>query len=640
MERTERARVVANKKKARFVALAEASAAKRRRVVEPVACAVDVADVETSSSSSEGEVSSSDFSLSSSEYSSSDNERADIEFPNKYVVCRTCDIYDLIEQVNATSACTQTEGCEGKLVPSRVRTVGLGGGCQLSFSCNGCNSRRICTEAALASSSSRRYLTSLAVQVSSIIGGVGFAGYTRIFSQCMGMSTVGPKPFADVVKVLYPHVVELVDEQISMALDEMCKLQDEDLGSLKNAVTTSDGCWLTRGSFSKNGTVTVRNFCNNSLLARKHMCQERGASEIIDESVYKGTSKSMEGYGTQACLEDLAAAGVFITCHWQDGDSSSEKSFRSVYPDEGKSRIMFCGGHVGRAHRKQLMVLSKLKKFTQQYGTRHNLTMHDKALACHCKNRHGRNCGCLSATFIGRAVLNHAAALVQSGTDHESYATAMRDLGMHHARDIHEWGDSGQCCFHPLMKCSCGECDGDDLRCPGKPYRTRNALTCEFHAKAYEIECLQRARKSHQVIHPVLGRGHSNLPESSHHLMTMFRSKDRSLKRQYYCLTTDLGLLQANLSFMTGGLDDSYHWILELFANMKLPILDGMKEGCLKANKERQRHLKHKSLLPTKQRRFALKIARAEVQEARKAWVRNHANAHTYGESSGSDEAE
>ena len=55
MERTERARVVAKKKKARFAALAEAAAAaKRRRVVEPVACAVDVAGVENASSSSEG----------------------------------------------------------------------------------------------------------------------------------------------------------------------------------------------------------------------------------------------------------------------------------------------------------------------------------------------------------------------------------------------------------------------------------------------------------------------------------------------------------------------------------------------------------------------------------------------------------
>ena len=276
MERTERSREMVKKKKARFAALADtAVAAKRRRVVEPVACAVDVAGVENSSSSSESEVSPSEFSLSSSEYSSSDYDRADIESPNEYVVCRTCDIYDLIEQVNAASACTVTEGCDGKLVPSRVRTVGLGGDCQVAFACNGGDSRRICTEAALASSSSRRYLTSLALQVCSIIGGLGFAGYTGIFSQCMVMETVGQKPFVDVVKVLYPHVVELLDEQICMALDEMCKLPDEVLGSLKNAVTTSDGCWLTRGSFSKNGMVTIRNFCNNSLLARKREEHQR-----------------------------------------------------------------------------------------------------------------------------------------------------------------------------------------------------------------------------------------------------------------------------------------------------------------------------------------------------------------------------
>ena len=99
------------------------------------------------------------------------------------------------------------------------------------------------------------------------------------------------------------------------------------------------------------------------------MCQERGASEIIDESVYKGTSKSMEEYvykgtsksmeeyGSQACLEDLAAAGVFRTCHWQDGDSSSEKSFRPVYPDEGKSKIMFCRGGGGACREGTLQTL-------------------------------------------------------------------------------------------------------------------------------------------------------------------------------------------------------------------------------------------------------------------------------------------
>ena len=54
---------------------------------------------------------------------------------------------------------------------------------------------------------------------------------------------------------------------------------------------------------------------------------------------------------------------------------------------------------------------------------------------------------------------------------------AMRDLSLHHAHGIHQWDDRGQWCFHPLTKCPYGECKGDDLQCPGKPYHTRNALT-------------------------------------------------------------------------------------------------------------------------------------------------------------------
>ena len=64
-------------------------------------------------------------------------------------------------------------------------------------------------------------------------------------------------------------------------------------------------------------------------------------------SVCRETSKCMEGFRSQACLEDLAGAGVFNTCHWQDGDSSSEKAFKCVHPGEGKSRIMFAGGMSG-----------------------------------------------------------------------------------------------------------------------------------------------------------------------------------------------------------------------------------------------------------------------------------------------------
>ena len=205
----------------------------------------------------------------------------------------------------------------------------------------------------------------------------------------------------------------------------------------------------------------------------------------------------------------------------------------------------------------------------------------------------------MSSAFISHAVLNHASALVQSETKPEKYARALRDLGMFHARNIHKWGETDTCSFHPQKKCVCGKC-GEELKCEGKEYKTKHVLSCQFHAKAYEIECLYRAGKAEQVIHPVLGRGHSNLPESSHHLMTMFRSKDRSLKRQYYCLTTDLGLLQSNLSFMIAGSGETYHWVLDLFEAMRLPILEGMKEGCLKVNKQRQRHLEHKRTLQAK----------------------------------------
>ena len=39
---------------------------------------------------------------------------------------------------------------------------------------------------------------------------------------------------------------------------------------------------------------------------------------------------------------------------WQDADSSSAKGFRQSYSNEQESRIMLCGGHVGRAHGKKL----------------------------------------------------------------------------------------------------------------------------------------------------------------------------------------------------------------------------------------------------------------------------------------------
>ncbi|KAI8493064.1 hypothetical protein Bbelb_290680 [Branchiostoma belcheri] len=69
----------------------------------------------------------------------------------------------------------------------------------------------------------------------------------------------------------------------------------------------------------------------------------------------------------------------------------------------------------------------------------------------------------------------------------------------------------------------------------GEPYSTFYPLTCPLHSKAYEIECFQRAKKSADVIHPEMGRGHSNFPQARNNVLTRYRSKSISLKQLGYC---------------------------------------------------------------------------------------------------------
>ena len=100
-----------------------------------------------------------------------------------------------------------------------------------------------------------------------------------------------------------------------------------------------------------------------------------------------------------------------------------------------------------------------------------------------------------------------------------------------HACNVHE-----NCDFHSLKVCSCGSCkNNEQLVCEGKPYETRSKLDCDFHALAYRIECHERATQAKKLVHPVLKRGHSN---ASHNVLIRFRSKDISLERLHYQLST------------------------------------------------------------------------------------------------------
>ena len=120
---------------------------------------------------------------------------------------------------------------------------------------------------------------------------------------------------------------------------------------------------------------------------------------------------------------------------------------------------------------------------------------------------------------------------MQQVKDPNEYAQRLRNLSQYHVRDIYEWED-GACAFHPTKQCTCKKCDGDTQpECEGSPYQTKHQLKCEYHWLAYVLECEKRAEEADLVIHPIMGRGHSNLCEAGFTVLPHFRSKTQSLCR-------------------------------------------------------------------------------------------------------------
>ena len=70
----------------------------------------------------------------------------------------------------------------------------------------------------------------------------------------------------------------------------------------------------------------VRNYINNSLLYFVHLCM-RGADK---DKLCHGTAR----YCCSAAFKKAKEEGMHVKVQWQDGDSSSAKSFCEYYPDE------------------------------------------------------------------------------------------------------------------------------------------------------------------------------------------------------------------------------------------------------------------------------------------------------------------
>lgn len=141
----------------------------------------------------------------------------------------------------------------------------------------------------------------------------------------------------------------------------MQDLSLDELGSWRRAVVTSGGVWQTRGSFSKKWFFySVNNHLTGGLLWCGHKCM-RGKDDVVEEDLYQGTAKSMQGVLEEECYEQAKNEGSKVEVVWQDGESSTAKSITLHHP---AGKAYKCGEQFGRAqsnHLKEADLKTKYK---------------------------------------------------------------------------------------------------------------------------------------------------------------------------------------------------------------------------------------------------------------------------------------
>ena len=305
-----------------------------------------------------------------------------------------------------------------------------------AFKCSGCWTTGIDYRSSYLAQDSRRQIVSLALTLAFFISGHGYAGYRKTLGRGLGLGITSEKPYLEVIDLALPHIKDMVDEMCDDAKHQMKQLSPEQIGSWSRAVTCCDGCWLIRGHFSQNCTFVIKNYITGALLYYGHLSM-RGADRICDEELWKGTAKAAEGHLSQKLWAKAKEEGLKVAINWQDADSSSAKGFRYSFSNEHESKIMLCGGHVGRAHGKRLEELKSMSSFTPTYIALHKSEFPStQSVKCCCAGKKHKfvassnkpACGCIGPGFIQNAKRNHYCALVQAGTSPEKYKETMLTL--------------------------------------------------------------------------------------------------------------------------------------------------------------------------------------------------------------------
>ena len=77
---------------------------------------------------------------------------------------------------------------------------------------------------------------------------------------------------------------------------------------------------------------------------------------------------------------------------------------------------------------------------------------------------------------------------------------------------------------------------------------------------------------------------------------------------------------------------EEYHWIVDLYEHLKLPVLPTVVKALMKVTAERMADLRKRKTEESKRKRILQKVARTEEQEERKRWGKRQAIMHSYGD--------
>ena len=118
--------------------------------------------------------------------------------------------------------------------------------------------------------------------------------------------------------------------------NNMRALRNDQLGSCKKAVVTSDGVWHT-WTFQQKRVIQYQKLFDRWIV-------------VVWSQVYarQSTSKSMEGILAEECYKQAADEGCKVEVVWQDGDSRAAKAVGQHHHD---GKVLRCGGHMGKVHR-------------------------------------------------------------------------------------------------------------------------------------------------------------------------------------------------------------------------------------------------------------------------------------------------